>query len=148
MLAFLKRGAAALPVGIAFTDLVASVTRVDGPSMQPTLNPAGQQACDWVLVEKISSKLFHKYYRGDIVVLWAPDSPHELMIKRVMAIEGDVINKGPAFNGKIPQGRCWIEGDNPLQSADSRNAYGPVHLGLIEGRVLSVIWPPSRFQLL
>jgi hypothetical protein len=59
-----------LPVGIAFTDLVASVVRVDGASMQPTLNPDGSGSCDWVLVDKFSVKIMHKYRRGDVVILW------------------------------------------------------------------------------
>jgi inner membrane protease subunit 2 len=47
----------------------------------------------------------------------------------------------------IPQGRCWVEGDNSARSAssaDSRTAFGPVHLGLLEGRVSHIVWPPSR----
>ena len=44
----------------------------------------------------------------------------------------------------VPEGRCWVEGDNAAESLDSRSAYGPVHLGLLEGRVLCVVWPPSR----
>jgi hypothetical protein len=43
-----------------------------------------------------------------------------------------------------PQGRCWIEGDNRSHSTDSRNMYGPVHLGLLEGRAVCVVWPPHR----
>ena len=49
---------------------VASVIRVDGASMQPTLNPRGAEGRDWVLVEKWSVKLLHRPRRGDVVVLW------------------------------------------------------------------------------
>lgn len=34
----------------------------------------------------------------------------------------------------IPEGFCWVTGDNPLFSEDSQ-LYGPVPLALIEGRV-------------
>lgn len=68
-----------LPIGIAFTDLVASVVQVQGPSMQPTINPdldtsqastSGRSSYEWLLVEKISYKLLHTYHRGDVVTLW------------------------------------------------------------------------------
>lgn len=52
------------------TDYFGSIIRVDGVSMQPTLNPEGSPSHDWVLVEKFSVKLFHQYHRGDVVVLW------------------------------------------------------------------------------
>jgi len=44
------------------------------------------------------------------------------------------------------QGRCWVEGDNAAESLDSQSAYGPVHLGLLEGRVTHIVWPPRRFR--
>lgn len=47
-----KRVAWWLPVTIAFTDLVASVLRVEGDSMLPTLN-ADPLFSDWVIVEKV-----------------------------------------------------------------------------------------------
>lgn len=34
----------------------------------------------------------------------------------------------------------WIEGDNSLNSVDSRN-YGPVPVNLLVGRVVARIWP-------
>lgn len=59
-----------VPVAVAFTDLVGSVIKVEGVSMQPTFNPAGSRASDWVLVEKLTIKLLHRFTRGDVVVLW------------------------------------------------------------------------------
>lgn len=46
------------------------------------------------------------------------------------------------------QGRCWIEGDNAARSGDSRTLYGPVHLGLLEGRAVCIVWPPDRIRML
>jgi signal peptidase I len=69
----LKRFAWGLTVGLACTDSVATLVRVDGWSMQPTLNPGGgssDQGSEWVLVEKLSYKWRHKYSRGDVAVLW------------------------------------------------------------------------------
>lgn len=51
-----------------------------------------------------------------------------------------------ANNSIALQGRCWIEGDNAAKSGDSRTMYGPVHVGLLEGRATHVVWPPWRFS--
>ena len=45
---------------------------------------------------------------------------------------------------RTPQGHVWVEGDNAAVSEDSRSAYGPIPAALIEGRVLTVLWPPSE----
>ena len=42
------------------------------------------------------------------------------------------------------QGHCWVEGDNAAVSEDSRSKYGPIPAALIEGRILSVVWPPGE----
>lgn len=44
---------------------------------------------------------------------------------------------------RVPMGHCWVEGDNPQLSRDSRD-FGPVPLGLVRGIVVGVMWPPSR----
>ncbi|KAI8469445.1 MAG: mitochondrial inner membrane signal peptidase [Monoraphidium minutum] len=151
--AFGRRLLWSVPFAVTFTDVVASVIRVDGASMQPTLNPRAPRAAaaapgarDWVLVEKWSIKLMHTPQRGDVVVMWAPDAPHQQIVKRLLALEGDTLDvpgEGPAT---IPEasGRCWVEGDNAAESLDSRSAYGPVHMGLLEGRVAFIVWPPAR----
>jgi hypothetical protein len=51
-------------------DCVASVLKVEGASMRPTLNPDSTGPSDWVLVEKLSVKLQRCYTRGEVVVLW------------------------------------------------------------------------------
>lgn len=70
LLAFAKSLAWSIPVAVAFTDCIASVIRVDGTSMQPTLNPEGSASPDWVLVEKATYKWLHRYNRGDVAVFW------------------------------------------------------------------------------
>lgn len=70
MLALARRAAWSIPIGITFTDLVGTVIRVEGASMQPTFNPPESTSNDWVLVEKVSVKWLHRYERGAIMVLW------------------------------------------------------------------------------
>lgn len=77
---FAKRVAWLMPVCIMCNDRLATIVRVDGASMQPTLNP-GATGSEWVLVEKLSYKWLHKYSRGDVAVLWlvlqAPSPPFD-----------------------------------------------------------------------
>ena len=41
------------------------------------------------------------------------------------------------LNGlQVPEGHCWILGDNLTESRDSRT-YGPIPLGLINGKVVA-----------
>ncbi|GFR39876.1 hypothetical protein Agub_g378, partial [Astrephomene gubernaculifera] len=145
MRGFLRQLVWWLPAGIALNDTVCSVLVVEGQSMSPTLCGDSGSA-DIVIVEKVSYKWLHKYQRGDVAVLWAPDQPHQQLVKRVIALEQDIVwDSEKNKPTKIPQGRCWVEGDNPEASGDSRNMYGAVHLGLLEGRVTHVIWPPQRW---
>lgn len=44
----------------------------------------------------------------------------------------------------VPAGHFWVEGDNSASSTDSATRYGAVPLGLLQGRVMGVVWPPSR----
>ena len=45
----------------------------------------------------------------------------------------------------MPQGHCWIVGDNLVASRDSRY-FGPVPLGLIRGKVIASVRPFSEFK--
>lgn len=46
----------------------------------------------------------------------------------------------------VPDGHLWVEGDNSLNSADSRN-YGPVPSSLVVGKVWMRVWPPRGNSL-
>ncbi|KAK9893680.1 LexA/Signal peptidase [Cystobasidium minutum MCA 4210] len=48
---------------------------------------------------------------------------------------------------RVPRGYIWAVGDNLSNSTDSR-AYGPVPLGLIRGKIIARLWPPSKAQWL
>lgn len=94
---------------------------------------------------------------GDVVVIQHPDRIGTVC-KRVLGLPGDIVTKPTRRNNLnstkqlkryrnglngglvIPDGHIWLEGDNPWNSADSRN-YGPVPAALIVGRVLLRVWP-------
>lgn len=50
------------------------------------------------------------------------------------------------IGGQVPEGHCWMGGDNIPESIDSK-VYGPVPLALIRGKILArVFWPPKWFK--
>ncbi|KAK8944315.1 hypothetical protein KSP39_PZI008457 [Platanthera zijinensis] len=79
---------------------------------------------------------------GDIVIFKSPNDHSQIYVKRLVALPGDWVEVSSDIL-KIPEGYCWVEGDNPAMSWDSRS-FGPIPLGLIRGRVTHVIWPPVR----
>ncbi|XP_070549696.1 mitochondrial inner membrane protease subunit 1-like [Ptychodera flava] len=109
-----------------------------GPSMEPTIHTK-----DVVLTEHLSTK-FYKITKGDVVIVRSPTNPREFICKRVIAMEGDHVCTNPSSYIKsyefVPRGHVWIEGDNSLNSTDSRT-YGPVPYALIRGRVFFKAWP-------
>uniref|UniRef100_A0A8D2MGK7 Mitochondrial inner membrane protease subunit 2 n=1 Tax=Zonotrichia albicollis TaxID=44394 RepID=A0A8D2MGK7_ZONAL len=79
----------------------------------------------------------------------SPRNPEQKIIKRVIALEGDII-KTIGYKKKyvkVPHGHIWVEGDHHGHSFDS-NAFGPVSLGLLHGRATHILWPPQRWQKL
>lgn len=87
--------------------------------------------------------------KGDIVSLVSPNHPSEVLVKRIIALEGETI-KTLSYKTRyvtIPKGHCWIEGDNHAQSLDS-NYFGPVSVGLIHSKATFILWPLGRCQRL
>ncbi|XP_063094825.1 mitochondrial inner membrane protease subunit 2 isoform X2 [Cavia porcellus] len=204
--AFCKGFFVAVPVAVTFLDRVACVARVEGASMQPSLNPGGSQTSDVVLLNHWKARNF-QVQRGDIVslvlpwdrsqpkpplvrsprllpcfapkplpvrsprllpgfyfppgvapvyiriqcpiILKSPKNPEQKIIKRVIALEGDIIRTIGHKNRyvKVPRGHIWVEGDHHGHSFDS-NSFGPVSLGLLHAHATHILWPPKRWQKL
>ncbi|XP_035789524.1 mitochondrial inner membrane protease subunit 2-like [Anopheles albimanus] len=144
---FLKSLLLGVPVGVTLLDCVGYVARVEGVSMQPALNPDAS-VTDYVFLSRWAVRNM-EVQRGDIISLISPKDPNQKIIKRVVALQGDVIAtlgyKLPYV--KVPEGHCWVEGDHTGNSLDS-NTFGPVSLGLVTARALQIVWPPSRWQQL
>ncbi|XP_028624714.1 mitochondrial inner membrane protease subunit 2 isoform X2 [Grammomys surdaster] len=124
--AFCKGFFVAVPVAVTFLDRVACVARVEGASMQPSLNPGGSQSSDVVLLNHWKVRNF-EVQRGDIVSLVSPKNPEQKIIKRVIALEGDIVRTIGHKNRlvKVPRGHMWVEGDHHGHSFDS-NSFGPL----------------------
>ncbi|XP_071316770.1 mitochondrial inner membrane protease subunit 2 isoform X4 [Trachinotus anak] len=81
----------AVPVTVTVLDRFAYVARVEGASMQPSLNPEGGSDCDVVLLNRWSVRNY-QVQRGDIVSVVSPKNPQQKIIKRVIGLEGDFIS--------------------------------------------------------
>ncbi|NP_001088705.1 mitochondrial inner membrane protease subunit 2 isoform X1 [Xenopus laevis] len=146
--AFISGFFVAVPVTVTFLDRVACIARVEGVSMQPSLNPDARGESDIVLLNRWRARNYD-VQRGDIVSLVSPKNPEQKIIKRVIALEGDIVKTLGHKNRyvKVPRGHVWVEGDHHGHSFDS-NAFGPVSLGLLHSHATHILWPPNRWQKL
>ena len=123
---------------------IASIRVCHGPSMLPTLNLTG----DAVLILRWYRR-GHAVKPGDLVSFVHPMHRHERAIKRVIGMPGDWVLRDTPGQGEgvlvqVPQGHCWVVGDNLGWSRDSRH-YGPLPLALVRGRVVARLWPGGRW---
>jgi signal peptidase I len=100
-------------------------------SMEPTLFPG-----DRLWVER------HPYRtepleRDHIVVVEDPERARRYLVKRVVALEGEI---PPFATQRVPAGHVWLAGDWRTVSRDSRN-FGAVPTGRIWGRVWYRYYP-------
>ena len=131
LMALIHRLLLVIPPIILIKDKVADVQIVSGNSMAPTLYPG-----DWILVNRIWRS--ESTPVGSVIVFANPISDrHQRLVKRVTETRKSGDNCM----------RYFAEGDNSESSVDSR-VFGEVPEGLIEGRVLAVVWPPWHFRLL
>ncbi|MEB3355507.1 MAG: nickel-type superoxide dismutase maturation protease [Synechococcales bacterium] len=89
--------------------------RVVGRSMLPLLQPD-----DEVLVDPTAYRQTPPV-EGDLVLIDHPDRPHFRLVKRVRLV--------------LPTGHCFVLGDNPTESTDSRQ-FGAVAAKQILGKVV------------
>jgi signal peptidase I len=156
---------AIIVIFILFTFLFRAVG-VDGTSMVPTLNDG-----DWVAISGIN----FQPRRGDIVVVTQPNEVHEPLIKRIIAVGGDIIdidflNREVAVNGTVieepyiseptsrkfdvvfplavPEGFVFVMGDNRNNSKDSRaSGIGLIDERYILGTTRFRLYPVNKFKI-
>ncbi|KIL70170.1 hypothetical protein M378DRAFT_607283 [Amanita muscaria Koide BX008] len=124
-----------------------SIKQISGRSMQqPTLNPDSSIWKDIAIFDRITPLFMRPYQRGDIVTVRSPTDPERTLIKRIVALEGDIVETRPPCaepEVEVPPGYIWIEGDESFRTNDS-NLFGPVPLGLVESRLVFLVWPLDR----
>ena len=136
---------------IAFDNNVATLRRVEGPSMCPTLNKSEYKESKFedkhelfVVREQLANPDFvicsRKFVpqRGDIVLVVDPKNPNLYLIKRLIGLPGDTIvplgvnevRKDPVT---LSGSQAWVESDAGFGWKDS-NIFGPVHVNSIHGK--------------
>ena len=142
---------------------------VTGDSMFPAFKDGEQ-----ILAEKVSVKVENPK-PGQVVVFKHPLNQNRLLIKRVVAVEddiilisngkilvngktldepylgADIITKGGRYiidgvSFKVPKNSYVLIGDNREESSDSRD-FGPVSKDLIIGKALLVYYPLTHFRV-
>jgi len=71
--------------------------------------------------------------------------PGESVIKRIIGLQGDYVMLNTPGSGsdtmiQVPEGHCWVAGDNLPYSRDSRH-FGPMPMALIKGKIVAKILP-------
>jgi signal peptidase I len=146
------------------------VWRVEGPSMQPTIDDGSI-----VIVDDVRAPATG-YRRGDIVILSPPGRaasfPFGTMIKRVVALPGEhvrvtgsavevdgrvldepylpralssladdaILFPATVIEATVPPGHVFVMGDHRGMSTDS-TSFGPVPVQQLHGRVLLILGP-------
>jgi inner membrane protease subunit 2 len=71
------------------------LTHVQGASMAPTLNPRAHETGekDYIVIQPYMHRRDGTggVQRGDIVTFWKPRKPEQMGIKRVIAVDGDIV---------------------------------------------------------
>jgi len=156
-------GSAAVYATLIVTFL-GQIARVDGSSMQPTLEDN-----DRLVVNKLAYRL-HAPAIGDVVMLLSPENPSKALVKRVIAKPGDTIESrdGTIFVNDVampesfladefkshdswgpktvPEGYFWVMGDHRNNSYDSR-MFHEVPAKYILGKVAVRWWPIPRVRI-
>ncbi|KAJ5939062.1 Peptidase S26A signal peptidase I [Penicillium verhagenii] len=120
----------------------------EGPSMYPTFNTRG----DWLLISRM-----HRNGKGievgDVVRFNHPSFLGVHAAKRVIGMPGDFVCRDLPFSTgageqpdmiQVPEGHAFVVGDNLPWSRDSRK-YGPIPLGLINGKIVARVWPKMEW---
>ncbi len=146
----------------AFHLFIVQVSVVKGHSMEPSLHDGDR------LVVNRQSPAVAELVRGDVVILRYPRNPSVDFVKRVVGLPGDrvALRNGQLWvNGSmaedrwtciadldtthevvVPEGSCFVLGDNRPVSCDSRE-FGLVPEGMLRGRVCARFWPLDRFSV-
>ncbi|KAG6006157.1 hypothetical protein E4U21_007267 [Claviceps maximensis] len=120
---------------------VFQISAASGPSMLPTFTVDG----DWMAAD-MRCRLGRRIAVGDLVFYKIPIFRNQNGVKRVIAMPGDYVSLGtPGEKGQhqmiqVPEGHCWIVGDNLTASRDSRS-FGPLPLALVQGKVVAKVLP-------
>ncbi|MBQ8525681.1 MAG: signal peptidase I [Clostridia bacterium] len=154
----------AVLIALIIRTYVFTLVKVDGPSMNPTLNHGDTL---------YTNRFFYTPRNGDIIIFRPPNSPKTPYVKRVIAtagqtvvvdgqshtvtVDGKVLNepyiKEPLLSAgnmeypcTVPEGYIFVLGDNRNNSRDSRDtSVGLIPLSNVIGKATFRLLPLSDF---
>lgn len=149
--------------------------------MQPYQIPSGSMENTIMTGDNLFSERVSYYFgtpqRGDIITFADPEIPSRVLIKRVIATEGETVTlvngrvlvdgkvidepyvKGQSYPLKtapgvevrypytVPAGEVWVMGDNRENSQDSRY-FGAIPVDTVTGKAFLIYWPLSQIGFL
>jgi len=154
--------AAAFAIAMLVQAFVVKPFTIHQVSMEPTLDEG-----DRILINRMVYH-FREPESGDVIVFHSPVTEGEDLVKRVVAVGGDVVAirdgelyvNGVAqeepylleqdFAGEypetvIPDGQLFVMGDNRNNSGDSR-FFGPIDKELVLGCAFCIYWPIGHWR--
>jgi signal peptidase I len=157
-----KRGIYAAAAGVAAAAAVVAGRgrfrrfEIVDESMRPALEPG-----DWVVAHRAGLRP----HRGDIVVFEHEDRPGISLVKRVVALPGEMVEIGrgqvhvdgtvlpepwasgftqPDRTWQVPAGAVFVLGDHRLAAGGDSRTLGPIDIASIGWRVFARYWPAPR----
>jgi inner membrane protease subunit 2 len=144
------------------------------PTLNPTsksslTHPSRKPQQDWVIINRLVALNPAKgLKRGDVVFITSPLEPKDLLVKRIVGLPGDWVRKTipsisewtePPFEVDllhkmelpldswiiVPQGHIWVESDSRIEGNQDSLKFGPVPMGLVYGKVTSIVYPFHRY---
>ncbi|KAH8914228.1 LexA/Signal peptidase [Atractiella rhizophila] len=122
-----------------------STCSTSSPSTSPTLTAKKS------LISSL--KNLSAFHRGQLVAYSLPLHPQGCGMKRIVGVEGDVIEYVPpsrlnpsmedTIRILVPKSHLWLEGDSPSFSIDSRT-FGPVPQSLVVGKAWAIVGTDGR----
>ncbi|KAL0943748.1 mitochondrial inner membrane protease subunit [Colletotrichum truncatum] len=136
----------AIAAAHVFTNYCFNWGPASGASMLPTFDIQG----DHIIIDR-RYRFGRNIVVGDLVNYRIPIFRHSEGVKRVLGMPGDYVLVGsPDAHShqmiQVPQGHCWLVGDNLDASRDSR-IFGPVPLALVKGKVVAKFLPLSNRRI-
>ncbi|KAL5119667.1 hypothetical protein ACEQ8H_002513 [Pleosporales sp. CAS-2024a] len=146
-------------VAHVFFKYIGGIGPTSGISMVPTM-PAHYTDTTWILYSSLCRR-GRGVQVGDVVTYTHPLFPNQHGCKRIIGMPGDFVSvmtpgrRDEDTEAKdveekwarvkehviqVPEGHCWVAGDNLDWSRDSR-LFGPLPLGLVRAKVLAVVMP-------
>ena len=134
-----------LPIAVALNDNAASVVV---PAVGVCISPALEnmpRSLDVCFVLR-NSAIASRPTPGDLVAVTSPFNPREVLVKRLVGLENDIVRVKPQNSQdnryqnaeRVRPGCCWVSDDDTDSRNDSR-VYGQVPLSLLQGRVRAVL---------